>query len=279
MNSDLQFAYDEARKTVQQNDPDHYFATLFAPEDKRKHLFALYAFNIEIARVRDLISQPLPGEVRLQWWRDLLEAREKHSPHPLAAALMDTLEQNKLPVQALINMLDARIFDLYDDIMPDWHTLNAYCGETSSAIFRLATLILSGGKENNTADICGHAGIAYAFCHFLRNMPKHSSRGQVYFPQEALVDHNLKREDILRLQITPQINALISQMRSKIWDHLAQAHANTALLDKSLKSAFLPLSTMKPYLKQMATTTYQPFETNISLSNWQRIWAMLTFKL
>ncbi len=275
----MQFAYDEARKTVQQNDPDRYFSTLFAPEESRKYLFALYAFNIEISRIRDLISQPLPGEVRLQWWRDVIETNEAQSAHPVAAALLDTVRQNGLPVQALINMLDARIFDLYDDIMPDWHSVDAYCGETSSAIFRLATLILSKGEENNTADICGHAGIAYTFCNFLRNLPRHSKRGQVYFPQEALKDHNLKREDILTSKITPDINALLSQTRSKIWDHLAQTHAFARSLDRSFKPVFLPLATIKPYLKQMTKRTYEPFETHIDLANWQRIWAMIRFGL
>ena len=275
----MQFAYNEARKVVQQNDPDRYFSTLFAPDDRRRHLFALYAFNIEIARIRDLISQPLPGEVRLQWWRDLLEAGEESSAHPVAAALLDTVKQNRLPVQALINMLDARIFDLYDDVMPDWHNIEAYCGETSSAVFRLATLILSKGEENNTAEICGHAGIAYAFCAFLRNLPKHSRRGQIYFPQEALNDHNLKREDILNCQITPDINTLLSQTRSKVWDHLAQTHAFARSLDRQFQPVFLPLATTKPYLKQMTKTTYQPFKTHIDLANWQRIWAMVMFRL
>ncbi len=276
---DLQFAYDEVKKIVQTNDSDRYFATLFAPEGRRKYLFALYAFNIEIARVRDLISQPLPGEVRLQWWRDVISADDANSAHPLAAALIDTIKQNKLPVQALLNMLDARVFDLYDDVMPDWHNLDAYCGETSSAIFRLATLILSKGKENGTGEICGHAGIAYAYCNFLRNLPKYSRRGQVYFPQEALIDHNLTRDDIINCRASLNINSLLSQTRSKIWDHMAQTHAVARSLDSSFASAFLPLATIKPYLKQMAKNSYQPFETKIDLANWQRILAMIKFKL
>ncbi len=279
MNDDLQFAYTQARDLVRAGDPDRYIATLFAPENRRPYLYALYAFNLEIARIRDVISQPLPGEVRLQWWRDLIESHEKHSSHPLAAALLDTITQNKLPRQAFMDMLDARIFDLYDDVMPKWHDLDGYCGETYSALFRLATLILSCGEENNTAEISGHAGIAYGLTMLLRALPVHIKRGQTYLPQEALDDHKVTREDLIEGNITPNIKSLLSQTRSKIWDHLAQTHAEARFLDPTLRSAFLPLVSIKPYLKQTSKNSYQAFEAKIEIPNWQRIWAMWRFEL
>jgi 15-cis-phytoene synthase len=279
MNDDLQFAYSQARDLVRANDPDRYIATLFAPENQRPHLYALYAFNLEIARIRNVISQPLPGEVRLQWWRDVIEAGEPNSGHPIAAVLLDTITQNKLPHQAFTDMLDARIFDLYDDIMPTWRDIDGYCGETCSALFRLATLILSRGEENGTAEISGHAGIAYALTDILRSLPVHIKRGQIYFPQEALDDHNLRAEDMLAGILIPSINRLLSQTRSKVWDHLAQAHGAARFLDPALHSVFLPLASIKPYFKQMTKKDYQPIETKIELANWQRIWAMWRFKL
>ena len=77
--------------------------------DKRPHLFALYAFNFEIARVRDSVREALPGEIRLQWWRDALqgEARGDVRANPVAAALDDTIVRFRLPRQALVD-LDRR---------------------------------------------------------------------------------------------------------------------------------------------------------------------------
>ena len=120
---------------VREGDPDRYFAALFAPADKRPHLFALYAFNHEIARVRETVSEALPGEIRLQWWRDTLqgEARGDVRANPIAAALDDAIVQFRLPRQALVDLIDARIFDLYDDPMPTLNDLEGYCGETSSS--------------------------------------------------------------------------------------------------------------------------------------------------
>ncbi len=277
MDNTLQFAYKEARDLVRLSDSTRYIATLFAPENCRHHLFALYAFNVEITRIRDVITQPLPGEVRLQWWRDVIEA-ETTSANPIAASLLDTIIEKKLPRQAFLDMVDAHIFDLYDDMMPTWRDLEGYCGETNSALFRLATLILSNGKENNTAEICGHAGIAYALTMQLVLLPKHTRRGQIYLPQEAFDAHNLKRETMLVSKPTPEILKLLAQTRSKIWDHLAQTHALGRSLDPTLSATFLPLAVLKPILKRMTKTNYQPFEYH-DLAQWQRIMAMVLFRV
>src|SRR5947209_4925488 len=112
------FAHCEAQ--VREGDPDRYFATLFAPADKRPFLLALYAFSREVARVRETVSEALPGEIRLQWWRDTLqgEARGDVRANPIAAALEETVVRFRLPRQALVDLIDARTFDLYDDPMP-----------------------------------------------------------------------------------------------------------------------------------------------------------------
>ena len=63
---------------VREHDRDRYLATLFAPAETRDALFALYAFAAEIGRVRDVAREPMPGEIRLQWWRDAI-ARDSAS--------------------------------------------------------------------------------------------------------------------------------------------------------------------------------------------------------
>ena len=117
------------------------------------HLHALYAFSLEIARVRDSVSEALPGEIRLQWWRDALqgEARGDVMANPVAAALDDTVVRFRLPRQALVNLIDARVGDLYDDPIPTLNDLEGYCGETSSTLIRLASLILADGRRPGLA--------------------------------------------------------------------------------------------------------------------------------
>ncbi len=124
--------------TLRGTDRDRYLACLLSPPDKRGALAALYAFNAEIARIRDVVREPLPGEIRLQWWRDLLEgsARGDSTGNPVAAGLLEAIETYRLPRQTLVDMIEARIFDLYDDPLTDRNALEGYAGETASALIQ-----------------------------------------------------------------------------------------------------------------------------------------------
>ena len=142
---------------VRAADRDRYLAALYAPEDRRGALFALYAFNAEIAGIRDRVSEALPGEIRLQWWRDVIAAQDASAGagHPVAEALLEAIERHGLPRPAFENYLDARIFDLYDDPMPSRSDLEGYCGETAAALIQLSAMILD---PEAAADACGTGG-------------------------------------------------------------------------------------------------------------------------
>src|SRR6185369_2100747 len=152
---------------LRETDRDRYLATLFAPADRREVLFALYAFAAEIDRVRDLAREPMPGEIRLQWWREVVsgERAGEAAANPIAAALTETITQFALPPQRLIDLIEARAFDLYDDPMPTFVALEGYARHTSAAMFDLAAMIC-GAKAEYAAE---RAGIAYGIVSLLRS--------------------------------------------------------------------------------------------------------------
>ena len=117
---------------------------MFAPAEQRGALYALYAFNAEVSRVRDIAREPLPGEIRLQWWIDVLRGERggEAAANPVAAALLQTIERHDLSVAALGDLVEARLFDLYDDPMVTLADLDAYAVKTSSALIALAAQIL-----------------------------------------------------------------------------------------------------------------------------------------
>src|SRR5262245_49187144 len=111
------FAYCEA--LVRASDRDRFLTALFAPAERRAGLFALYAFNIEMARVREVVRDPVAGEIRLQWWSDALdgEARGDAEANPVAAALIAAVSRYGLPRERLKSLIAARRFDLYNEPM------------------------------------------------------------------------------------------------------------------------------------------------------------------
>jgi phytoene synthase len=268
-------------ETVRHADRDRFLASLFAPSEHRPGLLALYAFSAEVARVREIVSDPLPGEMRCQWWRDALEpqvrepqARGDVRAHPVAASLLDTIERYKLPRAPFLSLIEARTFDLYDDLMPTVGDLEGYCGETSSALMRLASLVLADGRETGDPDLPGHAGVAYAMTGLLRAVPWHASHGQVYLPAELMTTFGVRREDVLAGQDSEGLRRLLRQMRDRARSHFNQARRLLPASPAYTAPAYLPLALVEPYLALMDRRDYHPFRTAVDLPEWRKIWIL-----
>ena len=269
-------AYVYCETLLREHDPDRWLACLFAPWSHRKHLHALYAFSLEVARVREIVSDPMPGEIRFQWWRDALEGEERGdiSAHPVASALLDTVKRFKLPRAALTNLVDARTFDLYDDPMPGMRQLEGYGGETSSALIRMACLILADGRDPGGADAAGHGGLAYAITGLLRALPWHGARGQVYLPGDVLKEAGAMPQDLIAGVGSEAVVKALAHMRAVARKHLAAALEGVGTVDPVARPAFLPLALVEPYLAAMEKPGYDPFKTVIQLPQWRRQWRL-----
>ncbi|MBA8880778.1 phytoene synthase [Phyllobacterium myrsinacearum] len=258
-------------------DPDRYLSVLYAPEGKRGALAALYAFNVEIARIRDLIHDPLPGEVRLQWWRDLIGGTEhgEVSGNPVAAALLDAIKAYNLPRGAFDNYCEARIFDLYDDPMPSRNDLEGYCGETASALIQLASLVLDPDKAPAHADVAGHAGVAQAIAGLLRLLPLHRRRGQIYVPADILSAVGCSNETLLQGADKQAIKRAIDAMIALAEDHLGKYEAAAKSLPASLRPAYLPVALTRTYLKKLKAIGSDAANETPVVSPLKRQWVML----
>jgi 15-cis-phytoene synthase len=274
--SGLDSAYAACEQIVRLHDHDRYFATLFAPASARPALFALYAFNQDIAQVRERVSDALPGEMRLQWWRDALNGIEHGAAagHPVALALSDVIHRYRLPVAALLDLIEARVFDLYDDPMPDEATLEGYAGETSSALIRLASLILSEGEERGGAEAAGHAGVAYAAIGLVRAFPWHAQRGQVFVPMTYLARHGATREDVVTGRGGPGVVRALADVAVLAQRHLEATRKLAPELDAAIVPAFLPVALVSPYLKRLNSRDYDPYRSRIDLPAWRKIWVL-----
>ena len=268
--ADVKTNRDISLAMLRDTDRDRYLACLLSPEDRRGALAALYAFNAELARIRDLVHEPLPGEIRMQYWRDLLEGNAHGSTeaNPLAAALLTAVETHRLPRQTLVNMIEARIFDLYDDPMESRTSLEGYAGETASALIQLASLVLSPQDATKSADAAGHAGVAQAISGMLLLMPLHQRRGQVYIPLEILSATGLDRETFLAGTDKPRISAAIEAFAGLGRDHLAKARASA--LSPVIVPAFLPVALAEPVLVKAQKRGAAVLEGSLQEPQWRR---------
>jgi phytoene synthase len=269
------YAYCET--LLRRDDPDRWLASLFVPAPARPHVHALYAFSLEIARVREIVSEPLLGEIRFQWWRDVLEAPadiESVQANPVAAALLDTIARFGLPNEPLMGLIEARLFDLYDEPMESIAALEAYAKATSSSLLRLATLVIDPVHAVSGLGAADHAGIAYALTGLLRALPWHHAHGQAYVPLESLRAHGGSHEDLAEGAATPAVRAALADLRALVRSHIETFDARLPSVPDLSRPAYLAASLCEAYLRQMEKRSYDPFTTLVALPQWRRQWIL-----
>lgn len=234
-------AFAHCASLVEDADPERATAILFAAPEKRRFLYALYAFDLETAGIRERVSQPIPGEMRLQWWRERIEAAGSGGEEapPVAEALAETIRRHDLPVPAFDRLLEARIFDLYDDPMPSREAFEAYAGETMSTIVTLSAMVLGRKAAPFVAGLAGHAGVAALCRSTLLREPQHAARGQVFAPADLLGAAGLDRRRWLEggEGAEPARQALRALGR----EHLSKVKAGWSTIPRALRPAFLPV--------------------------------------
>jgi phytoene synthase len=252
-------------------DKDRFLATLFAPAEHRPALLALYAFNLEIARIREAAHEALAGEIRLQWWSDVLggAGRGEVAAHPVAAALLETMARYQLPPERLTALIEARRFDLYDEPMGTLADLEAYADGASTSLIALAAQILAGGEEPDIRMLSHHAGLAHAFVGLLAAFSIHAGRGQVFVPLEILARHGATRQQVLGGQATPQLHEALAELRLHARRHLRAAQQRLTAAAPAVMPALLPVALAGPTLARMERRGYDPF-TPLEIAAWRR---------
>jgi phytoene synthase len=274
--NDRQSSIEHCQDIVRNHDKDRYLASLFAPDAVRPHLWALYAFNYEVARIREVTSEPQLGEIRLQWWHDAIAGITKGqgADGPVFLLLKDAIEAGGLPRPALFNLLEARRFDLYNDPMPSLAALEGYLGETSSALIQLSAMVLVGASAADTATAAGYAGVAYGIAGLLRAIPLHRARGQCYVPVDLLQKHGATPADVSSGGNVACTGAALAELRDHARQRLAEARQFASDLPPGALPAFLPASLVDLYLARLSRPGADPLNDTADILQLGRQWRM-----
>lgn len=269
--------YSHCSRELRIADRDRYVAMLLMPPAVRPQIAALYQFDVEISRIRDLVTEPLAGEIRLQWWRDVLSDPPVRAAagNPVAEALLDIIDRHDLPRESLLRYLDARIGDLYDDLFPDRTAFEAYAGETSSTILQLSALILAPARATSVVDAAGHGGVAITVADILLSMPRDSRRGKVRVPADILSACGMSRETFLADADAQKLAALQVALVSYGLEHIGRARGVAEARGSSVFPAFLPLAltaqTLEAYRDRPVA---DPRRERLEIAQWRRQWRL-----
>ncbi|HET7852816.1 MAG TPA: phytoene/squalene synthase family protein [Methyloceanibacter sp.] len=271
------------RNIARDGDLDRYVSALFAPRACREHLFALYAFNVELARIAEQVSEPQLGEIRLQWWRDALDSAcaGEATGHPVADTLALAVRECDLSRRSLADLIDARHFDVSVKIMPGTAALDDYLAKTAGAVFKLAAEIgMTGSRavERGTLNQAVRAaGIAYGLTGLMRALPVHARHGRVDIPEDALLRHGTSPAQLLAGEASEGLAELLADLRETARGALKSAGQHVAELPPAARPAFLPLALVDPYLS--ALQRVDPLHQVAEINPLTRLWRLATWWL
>lgn len=267
--SDLEYCAESIRR----HDPDRWLTALFAPETRRPGLFALYAFNLELARIAENVSEPLLGDIRLQWWRDALAECAPESPraHPVAHALRERVVPAGVKPESLIALVEARTVDLEPAPPPTLEALCAYADATSGAVMRLALQVL--GVESDAA--AREAGIAYALVGLLRALPHLHARGKVCLPRDVLDSVGLTADEVVNTRDRTAVRRAIAVVADAVAVHLARAQSLARAAPRAAWPALLPARLARLYLRRLQVAGFEPEDPWLNVSRPRKQIALL----
>lgn len=267
---------DYCHDLVRSADKDRYLSSLFAPDERRAQLLALYAFNIEIARIRETVSEAMLGEIRLKWWHEAIEGlyAGKSEGHPVIEALAPAIEQGDLSKHAFISMIEARQFDLYDDPMPSLDALEGYLGETSSMLIQLAAMILDAKQAQALADVSGLAGVAMGITGILRSLPLHRARGQCFIPKDMLERNGLSPAHLLARRNPEALGTVLTELRTHAAKRLTEARVKAGAVTPETFPAYLPASLTGLYLARLQKLGPRSLSEMTDVPQWRRQWVL-----
>lgn len=261
--------------TVRRLDRDRYRAALFAPRPQRDHLLSLYAFNIELARVREEVSDSTLGEIRLEWWREALEQSQAGElvGHPVVDALALARRRCVLPGDLLNDMIDARQSDLSATPMPDQTHLEDYLARTAGTVFQLGGYIL-GKRDEHTAHLARHAGVAFGLAGIMRALPVHRAQGLIMLPRAELSAANVQTGEIRQGKTTEALQGELARLRELAEAHRTVAAAEFASLPPQARPAFLPIALVKGQLGALARRGRDPLRQVPAPQHFAGVWRM-----
>ncbi len=239
---------------ARKNDPDRYFLSLFAPAPARPAIWALIAFNAEIAKTREVVTETQLGHIRLQWWREELHkiyTNAAHQPHDILDALSIAIRAHGLPQDVFENLLYAREFDLEDTAPAHMEGVLKYADFTSTP---LLTLMAMAAGADTAREPLYPLATAYALCGILRAVPFHAAMQRSVLPEDLMTRHGVS------------LNALYRGKPERgVCDVTKAMHAHI-IMDAAPEHRFLKATQCltKLYARKFVSARFDPFDARLA---------------
>ncbi len=255
-------------------DRDRFLTAQFAPIALRDDVLALYAFNTEVAKIRESVSESLLGAMKLQWWRELIATIYDRGPvlssaealsntplkgNPVVEALSAAIGRYGLTRAYFEALLGARARDLEEDPPTDILELETYAEGTSANLTWLALEVL-GVRDEASRTAGRHVGIAWALTGLLRAVLYHARVNRFLLPADLLAKAALDSHDIKERRNAERVAGVVAEIAGVAKAHIAKARTLRSQVDRRALPALLPAVLADGYLAALSRQKFDVFD-------------------
>jgi len=267
---------------LRQHDRDRYQTALFAPAERRDALFALYAFNYEVARIRESVREPMLGLMRLQWWRDAIDdifAGKPLRQHEVVTSLAQAIAAHGLSKDRFTALLDARAQDMEEMPPESLAALESYAAATSGSVLLLALEVL-GVRDRQAAAVGRAVGIAYALAGLLVAAPFHAQQRRLYLPAMLTAQHGVDLErSLFALKPSRELAAVTRAIADRARQLLDEARRQRGSVARAAITPLLHAVLAERRLRQLGAVDHNVFDPHLAaqdtLQSLRLAWAAL----
>ena len=247
---------------VRRFDRERYLVDLLASGDRREALFAIHAFNHELAKTREVVSEPLLGQVRLQWWREAvgrLFAGDAAPPHEVLQPLAAAIERFRLTGAHFDRLIEARERDLDDAEIATTADFTGYAEATCVPLLDLALEVLEADSAA-ARQAARHAGTAWGVVGLLRAVPFHATRGRLLLPRDLLAEKGVAPSEVLAGRQPPTLKGAVATLASAAAAHVAEARRLRSEINRQAVPALLGVTLVDGHLRRLRRVGYDVFD-------------------
>ncbi|KAG2362134.1 isoprenoid synthase domain-containing protein [Suillus spraguei] len=266
------------RELVRKHDYESYLTSQLYPKRFQGGYFALRAFYIELATVREAVSQTTLGQARLMFWRDAMKDIYSDKPprHPIALAIHEATRDNHLPLYHFNRIIEAREQELHNQTHLTLESMTSHAESTSSTFLYLLLAMLNL-SSSTLAHAASHVGVAQSLTTFLRALPFHATKGVMVIPAEITSKHNVNQQEIFsKMESSHGLEDAVFELATVANDHLLTARdmfkesgGRVPPVAIPVFSAAIPVVSI---LSTLETVNFNVFDPSLQIRDWRLAW-------
>lgn len=259
-------------ETLRRHESDRFLAALFAPAASRSQLLALYALDHELKRIPFLVSEPMLGAIRFQWWRDTIGSiYEGQQPgHEIVPALTAAIRECDLPPAAFHRWIDAREDELEETPFPDIGAARDHAAASDGIIADLGCRLLG---EGNDFDGANAYGAAFGLVSLARGAGAAAGRRALLLPLDTLEAAGETADHVFAGHGGSGADAAFGAILDAAEETLRQARAVSP--PKHVLPALMPAALVPAYCRLMRGKQFDMFRTPPDIPAFRRQLALM----